>query len=137
MQITLVSVYDEPRAIDILYDILLERREYQSIWHREATFEQHKKYIQSQPYVEWFLIKPEQGDYVGYIHLNHHDTLGIFLFEGFTHQGYGTLAVQELLKRHPWPLYAEVNVANTRSIQFFEKLGFREKWRGYEYARAT
>jgi hypothetical protein len=54
----LVSVYQEPAAKWMLFDLLRERTPEQSISHKVMpTFDEHSAFYHSIPYAAWYAIK--------------------------------------------------------------------------------
>lgn len=124
MTINLVPVYRERKAIAILYDLLAERTPEQSISHkRMPTMDEHAKFVHSRPYLAWYLIQNEEGEYVGSTYLSKHREIGIFLFKRFQGNGYGSKAVSQLMSRWPGRFLANISPKNTDSQRFFENLG--------------
>jgi len=105
-----------------LYQLLSERTPEQSISHkRMPAYEEHVTFVRSRPYEAWYVV--EDGDMVGAIYLTKNREVGIFVIKEFQAHGYAQAAIAELRKRHPGPLLANVNPANTASQHLFEKLG--------------
>jgi len=120
----LVNVYDEPQGIVILYMLLQERTPDQSISHKEMpSFNEHIIFVESMPYEHWDLIKNDDGVYVGSVYMTKLREIGIFIFEEFKHNGYGSWAVNEAMRVYGLPLYANINPRNESSIKLFEKMG--------------
>jgi RimJ/RimL family protein N-acetyltransferase len=119
----LVSVYDEPGAVRILYDLLKERTPEQSISHKAMpSFERHAAFVASKPYLGWYLLKAGE-EYVGSVYLSKRREVGIFLFESAAGNGYGRQAIALLRELWPGRLLANVNPANVASVGFFKSLG--------------
>jgi RimJ/RimL family protein N-acetyltransferase len=144
--IALVSVYEEVNAEKILYELLRERSTeddlFVNISHRALpTWGDHVKFIESDPYRFWYLIKAGEM-FVGTVFLSHQNEIGITLFKSQRGNGYGTAAVSALIEQHePLPaipgkrrgvFLANINPSNSRSIQMFEKLGARLVQHTYE-----
>lgn len=111
-----------------MYALLEEREAYQSISHKKMpTFEEHSKFVLSDPYKCWFRIlklhTDGSGVMAGTIYLTRQNEIGIQLFKRFTGQGIGKQAVEMLMQNNPGPFYANINPDNKGSIRFFEKLG--------------
>lgn len=119
----LVAVAREPRAAQILYDLLRERTPEQSISHRKMpTYEEHLKFVESRPYQHWYLIQCN-GEFVGSIYLTKQREIGIFIFRAHQGKGYAQRAVQHMRKTYPGRMLANVNPANVASQKLFERLG--------------
>lgn len=127
-EIQLVDVYQYYTAstLRFLYELLKEREPIASISHREIpSFEDHVRFIESNPYLAWYLVQSKYGISIGSIYLTERREIGIFIKKGWQHGGYGQAAVRELIRLHPGgPFYANINPKNDRSIRFFEQLGF-------------
>ena len=131
----LVRVYDEPRAVEILYQLLAERPKENWISHTEMpTREEHEAFVHSKPFLYWYLIE-EGGEFVGAIECNHRNEMGVSVLRKHQRRGYGTRALGMFIAAHEPlpPIKAEragiwlANIAgrNSASIRFFKKLGFR------------
>jgi RimJ/RimL family protein N-acetyltransferase len=128
----LVSVYDVPDSVEILYELLRERRPEESISHkRMPTFECHKAFVEKRPYFGWCLIEVN-GEYVGATYLSKEREIGIWIFAAYRGQGYGKQAVQEMMKRFPGEFKANINPQNDRSINMFKSMGFKHIQNTYE-----
>ena len=118
----LVNAYDYPGREQILYDLLMERTREQSISHKVMPpWIEHVRFVQSQPYQHWYLI--EVDAVVGAIYLTLDDEIGVFIFREHAGHGYGEMAITELIRKHPGPKLANVNPANTASMELFSSLG--------------
>ena len=124
MVIKLIPVYQEKQAIPILYDLLKERTPEQSISHKEMpSMIDHARFFHSQPYQAWYLIQSPDSEYVGSIYLTNRREIGVFIFNAFKGNGYGTQAIQEVMARWPGKFLANVSPDNKDSMRFFSKLG--------------
>ena len=125
----LINVYDYEQAarLEILYELLSERTPAQSISHREMpTFTEHEKFVESRPYAVWYFITSDEDTStpLGNVYLTPDKEIGIVVFNAFQGQGIGSAALEELLKIHRGPFYANISPANRLSMDFFEKHGF-------------
>jgi RimJ/RimL family protein N-acetyltransferase len=119
----LLSAYDHPDAVDLLWHLLREREAYQSISHkRMPTPAEHKAFITRRPYPQWYLI--DCGDLVGATYLTDRREVGIAILRKFRGSAYGRTALLELLRLHPGPMLANINPANRSSLDMFRDLGF-------------
>jgi RimJ/RimL family protein N-acetyltransferase len=131
--ITLVSVYQEQRAIDTLYELLKEREPYQSISHKGMpTFDQHVAFVKSLPYVCWYLVMNEADEYVGSVYLSKQREIGVFIFKAHARKGYGMQAVRTLMSMWPGKHLANISPSNHVSVKLFEKLGAKHIQNTYE-----
>ena len=129
----LIDVYKHPDAYKILWELLKERTPEQSISHKEMpTWERHCLFIESHPYIAWYLIQTDQ--IAGSIYLTHMDEIGIFLFSECQGKGYGSQAIKMLVGQHPRDRYlANINPVNSSSADLFRKLGFKHIQDTYSY----
>jgi RimJ/RimL family protein N-acetyltransferase len=119
----LLDAYAHPAAVDVLWRLLVEREPYQSISHKKMpTLAEHKAFIASKPYPQWYLI--DCGDIVGATYLTDRREVGISILRKHRGNAYGRNAVLKLRELHPGPLYANINPANRSSINMFVDLGF-------------
>ena len=129
----LLRVQDTPAAPELLYQLLQERTPATNISHREMpTWDAHAHFIQSRPYRAWYVI---QGDEipVGSIYLSKMNEIGVFILIKYQGQGFGKLAIQTLMAKHPGERFlANINPNNSRSIKFFKSLGFKHIQNTYE-----
>ena len=111
--------------VGMLYALLKERTENQSISHKEMpSFDEHIAFIESRPYLYWYRIRNEDSC-VGAIYLTEKREIGIGIFKIFQRQGYATAAVNQLMKLHPGKFLANINPQNEYSIHLFKSLGFK------------
>lgn len=130
----LIPVDDELSHLRSLYDLLAERTPEQSISHKAMpTFEQHRAFVASNPYLEWLLIE-EKERVVGSIYLSKQDEIGVFIFNKYQGEGRGAQAVSMMMARHPKKrLLANINQKNEASINCFTNLGFKLIQQTYAY----
>ena len=108
-----------------LYDLLLQRNSDANISHKKMpTYEEHVKFVRSQPYSKWYIIEID-GERVGSIYLTNQNEVGIFVAERSQAKGIGSNALNVLIDQNPGLRYlANINPENKKSIDFFEKSGF-------------
>ena len=113
--------------LNVLYALLKERKDYQSISHKKMpTWAEHMAFVQSDPYKAWYLIGEDSGQitcFAGSVYLTRQNEIGIFVFESSKGSGIGREAVKQLMEMHDGPYLANINPNNLSSISFFEKLG--------------
>lgn len=124
MKLVEVNPYDAQHLV-LLYDLLEQREEFQNISHREMpSWDQHCHFVASRPYFNWYLIQTEAG-YVGTVYLTRDSEIGIHLLESCQGRGWGTQAIEELMRLNPRDCYyANIAPRNIPSQEFFGKLGF-------------
>lgn len=145
-KVTFVDVYNSTQAfsrkpkveaVELLFKLLGERPTAANISHKKMpSMPQHIAFIGSEPYLEWFMIKSEDGKFVGAIYLTHKFEVGIAILKEFERMGYGEAAIKSLMHRYPHSkLLANIAPDNVASQQFFESLGFKKIQHTYELPR--
>ena len=109
-----------------LYELLLQRKKIVNISHKKMpTYEEHVKFIESEPYSKWYIIQIDDKK-IGSIYLTKENEIGIFLKESIQRRGIGSNALNELININPGLRYlANINPKNEKSIEFFKKSGFK------------
>lgn len=119
----LVPVSDHPSACHLLYDLLKERRPWQSISHkRMPSWAEHCAFIASDPYEAWYLLEAD-AQFVGSIYLTRQREVGIFIFNQHQGKGHAEEAVWQVMQRHPGRVLANVAPENAPSHALFQRLG--------------
>ena len=118
----------KPVTIDdakFLFDLLKQRQGIVNISHKSLpTWEEHVEYIKNNTYQSWDIIWVDNVR-IGNIYLTDRDEIGIFLDKEFQSNGYGSIAINEFMKKNGKKRYlANINPTNYKSIQFFGKHGF-------------
>jgi Acetyltransferases, including N-acetylases of ribosomal proteins len=110
---------------EFLLELLTEREGHVNISHKSTpSWEEHVKFIESKPYAHWDLIFCD-NEKIGNIYLTDRDEIGIFILKKFQSKGYGSMALNEFLKKTGKKRFlANINPTNYKSIQFFGKNGF-------------
>ena len=130
----LLSVYSRD-ASDVLWQLLSERTPEQSISHkRMPTREQHLSFIESRPYLYWYLVEVAVDCVddvaldvrnVGAVYLTKQREIGVGILKQYRGNGYGVKAVKALMARHPGSFLANVNPKNDLSAALFTSMGFK------------
>lgn len=122
---SLVDVYRTPGAIDVCWQLLLERDPRESISHKKMpTWQEHTNFFHGHPYEAWYLIEAD-GQTRGACYLTHQREIGVGVLKQHRGHGYGSKAVEQLIRAHgPGRFLANINPANDKSIALFAKLGF-------------
>lgn len=133
----LCSVYDMyKKSPEILYELLKERTEEQSISHKKMpSWEKHLVFVFRRPYQAWYLAVSEDVEegVVGSVYLSRSNEVGLFLFKKYQGKGYGEKILNLLIEKHPVNrIVANINPNNLRSIAFFEKMGWKQIQVTYE-----
>ena len=118
----------KPVTIDdakFLFDLLKQREGIVNISHKSLpTWEKHVEFIKNNTYQSWDIIWVDDVR-IGNIYLTDRDELGIFLDKKSQSNGYGSIAINEFMKKNGKKRYlANINPTNYKSIQFFGKHGF-------------
>ena len=117
----LQSIYNTEGAGRILYDLLAERTPEQSISHKEMpTHSEHRAFINSQPYMCWYIIIMNVNQLVGAVYLTKNREVGIGVLKEYQGRGYAKKAVKELIERHPGKFLANIAPTNYDSNSFFQ-----------------
>lgn len=128
----LVSVYESLDAPRILYQLLQEREEWQSISHKQMPSEaEHMAFYLSRPYAEWCLVYAMSVNgtltcLVGSVYLTKQREIGVAIFKKDMRLGYGKDAIVALMGKHPGAFLANINPANEPSKALFEGMGFKK-----------
>jgi len=111
-----------------LYQLLSERTQQQSISHRKMqSYLEHCLFVASEPYKAWYIIKsPVSHDFVGSIYLTKQNEIGIFISQEKRGLGLAKAAIEKLMRLYDGPFLANINPQNQASIDFFEKMGFKQ-----------
>ncbi len=119
----LIPVQEVADAACYLYAQLLEREPEANISHKGMpTVDEHLAFVRSNPYADWCLI--EEQYIVGATYLTDAGEIGIFIFKHSQGRGFGPMAVEMMMEKHPGRILANISPANERSRAMFEKLGF-------------
>ena len=118
----------KPVTIDdakFLFDLLKQREGIVNISHKSLpTWEEHVEFIKNNTYQSWDIIWVDDVR-IGNIYLTDRDEIGIFLDKESQSNGYGSIAINEFMKKNGKKRYlANINPTNYKSIQFFGKHGF-------------
>jgi len=118
----------KPVTIDdakFLFDLLKQREGIVNISHKSLpTWEEHVEFIKNNTYQSWDIIWVDNVR-IGNIYLTDRDEIGIFLDRKYQRNGYGSIAINEFMKKNGKKRYlANINPTNYKSIQFFGKHGF-------------
>ncbi len=127
-----VDVYATSESLNILFNLLLERPKSFNISHRKMpTWEEHRKFVASKPYLAWYIIDADPG-YVGAIYLSEGREIGVGVFKDHQRKGYARRAIKKLMRLHPGKFYGNVAPDNHGSKTLFQNLGFKHIQSTYE-----
>ena len=126
IRLELVSEND----IRFLYDLLEKRNPDVNISHKQMpTLEEHKKFVLSKPYSNWYIIK-KNTESIGAIYLSKNDEIGISILDNFEFDKIAKRSFEILMELNPRKRYlANVSPKNKNSQKFLERNGFE----GLEY----
>lgn len=75
-QVSFERVKPSESQIESLFELLAQRLH--KISHKETSYVEHKQFVESHPYRDWFLIRVS-GNYVGSFYVSKENTIGINL----------------------------------------------------------
>lgn len=112
--------------IKFLYNQLKERESKINISHKKMpTFEQHSKFVMSNPYSKWYIIMYKNKK-IGNTYLTKTNEIGIFILKSIKIKGIGKTVLEFLMKMNPRSRYlANVSPKNKKSQDFFKKNNFK------------
>ena len=112
--------------IKFLYNQLKERESKINISHKKMpTFEQHSKFVMSNPYSKWYIIMYKNKK-IGNTYLTKTNEIGIFILKSIRIKGIGKTVLEFLMKMNPRSRYlANVSPKNKKSQDFFKKNNFK------------
>ena len=118
----------KPVTIDdakFLFDLLKQREGIVNISHKSLPiWEEHVEFIKNNTYQSWDIIWVDNVR-IGNIYLTDRDEIGIFLDKESQSNGYGSIAINEFMKKNGKKRYLDnIRPTNYKSIQFFGKHGF-------------
>ena len=118
----------KPVTIDdakFLFDLLKQREGIVNISHKSLpTWEEHVEFIKNNTYQSWDIIWVDNVR-IGNIYLTDRDELGIFLDKKSQSNGYGSIAINEFIKKNGKKRYiSNINHTIYKSILFYGKHGF-------------
>ena len=112
--------------IRFLYNQLKERESKINISHKKMpTFEQHSKFVMSNPYSKWYIIM-HKNKKIGNTYLTKTNEIGIFILKSVKIKGIGKIVLESIMKNNPRSRYlANVSPNNKKSQDFFKKNNFK------------
>ena len=112
--------------VRFLYNQLKERESKINISHKKMpTFEQHSKFVMSNPYSKWYIIMYKNKK-IGNTYLTKTNEIGIFVLKSVKIKGIGKIVLQFLMKMNSRSRYlANVSPKNKKSQDFFKKNNFK------------
>ena len=135
MTCTIIPVKpQDEKHLKFLYRLLDERSAEVNIHHEKMpTYEDHVKFVQSEPYHAWYVICNDDG-LLGSIYITKNDELGYFILKSQQRKGIATTAIKLLMERHKKKRYlANISPNNKAGIEFARSIGFKLIQHTYEY----
>lgn len=124
----LTDAYDDPRATEVLYELLCERPPETWVSGTLPEFSQHVLFVELKMFPVWRMIK-SQGEYLGCVQIEREiegcAEVGVAVFKKHQREGVAFDAVQTLMVHYPHDRWAAtINPKNAASVALFRKLGF-------------
>ena len=112
--------------LDFLYDLLKYRDENSNISHKKMpTFLQHKKFVNSKPYVYWYIIL-QDNEKIGSVYITMLNEIGLHLKQEFNNLKLEKNFLNLLMLKHPKTRFLiNINPKNKKRIDFLKKNGFK------------
>ena len=96
------------------------------------TYEEHIKFVRSQPYSKWYIIEID-GERVGSIYLTRQNEIGVHLFKMYEdEQRYQNIIKKLIAESTETRFFINISPRNELYINFAKKLGFNLKQYTYE-----
>ncbi len=139
--VRLIDIREVDGYLQLLYDLLAERTQEQSISHvKMPTWEEHVAFVRRYPSFPkaWYFIVSKEDGVVGATYITRQAEIGVFIFKAHQKNGYGKWAVEAVMERwkrspfnfidkRPIPVgmfFANVSPGNDNSLDFFKHLGY-------------
>jgi len=118
---------------DFLYIILEEREPNNNISHKKMPrFLHHKKFIQSNPYLYWYVIFFKNVK-IGTVYLTSINEIGLHIKKEFKNVKIEKTILKKLFQKHPRNRYlVNVNPKNKKMIEFLKYNQFKMLQHTYE-----
>lgn len=133
------SIYhgNKDENYSFLYQLLVEREPHESISHNDMpTWKQHEEFLSRSPYKGWYLIWKDPLTPVGSVYITFTNEIGVHIAKKYRGQGFGTLGIAKIMEMHKEQFFlANINPANTKSIDLFQKYGFKHIQNTYKLER--
>lgn len=110
--------------VKFLFELLKERPKESVISFKMPTYDQHKKFVSSKPYLVWFIIYVD-GKRVGSVHKTKQDEIGIQIKKEFQNCGVAHAVIPRIYNVGNGRNIANINPKNEKSIKLFTDLGFK------------
>lgn len=118
---------------DFLYIILEERKPNSNISHKKMpTVLHHKKFIQSNPYLYWYMIFFKNVK-IGTVYLTSINEIGLHIKKEFQNLQIEITILKKLFQKHPRNRYlVNVNPKNKKMVEFLKCNQFKILQHTYE-----
>ena len=118
---------------EFLYKLLLERKQITFISHKKMpTYEEHVKFIESEPYSKWYIIQIDDKK-IGSIYLTKENEIGIHFFTQYEESERFQNVIKEFFLKEPQDrFFMNVSPKNEQYIDLAKKLGFHLVQHTYE-----
>ena len=112
--------------LDFLYELLKYRDGNSNISHKKMpTFLQHKKFVNSKPYVYWYIILQDNEE-IGSVYITMLNEIGLHLKQEFNNLKLEKKILNLLMLKHPKTRFLiNINPKNEKRIDFLKKNGFK------------
>ena len=112
--------------LDFLYELLKYRDGNSNISHKKMpTFLQHKKFVNSKPYVYWYIILQDNEE-IGSVYITMLNEIGLHLKQEFNNLKLEKKILNLLMLKHPKTRFLiNINPKNKKRIDFLKKNGFK------------
>ena len=122
--------------LDFLYDLLKYRDENSNISHKKMpTFLQHKKFVNSKPYVYWYIILQDNEE-IGSVYITMLNEIGLHLKQEFNNLKLEKIILDLLMLKHPKTRFLiNINPKNEKRINFLKKNGFELIQHTFEFRK--
>ena len=116
-----------------LYELLLQRKKIVNISHKKMpTYEEHVKFIESEPYSKWYIIQIDAKK-IGSIYLTKENEIGIHFFTQYEESERFQNVIKEFFLKEPQDRFVmNVSPKNEQYIDLAKKLGFHLVQHTYE-----
>ena len=116
-----------------LYELLLQRKKIVNISHKKMpTYEEHVKFIESEPYSKWYIIQIDDKK-IGSIYLTKENEIGIHFFTQYEESERFQNVIKEFFLKEPQDRFVmNVSPKNEQYIDLVKKLGFHLVQHTYE-----
>ena len=122
--------------LQFLYNLLKGRDPIVNIsHHRMPTYQEHKNFVLSKPYSEWYIIKFGKQK-IGSAYITNLNEIAIHIIKEMQNKKFEYEVLKLIIKMNSKPRYlANVNPKNKKCIEFFKNNGFKLIQHTYEFRK--